>query len=158
MNKKIPQELKIGQIKKLRELFKKNGVISAYQFGSIIEKNSPKNELSDYDFAIYFDDRKKYKTIFGRQVKMMNDISKILNFPQVDAIDLNKADPIIRHQAVFNGRNIYTINKNKKIALEHRIVQDYEDIKPLNNEANKILKKFVLSGKIGKPMFYQKIN
>jgi len=111
---------------KLQKLFVRYPEIKlVYLFGSQVEgKTGP---LSDYDFAIYLDERtpSRRKTIIS--LELNGQLLSVLKTNTVDVVVLNHAiDPLLKYNAMRYGILIYEIQPYR-IIVEPMIYNEYFD-------------------------------
>ncbi|HHW02460.1 MAG TPA: nucleotidyltransferase domain-containing protein [Thermoanaerobacterales bacterium] len=93
----------------LIEYFKKDpNILLAAVFGSFVENNFLE-KISDIDIAILFENN----ITLMDEARIMDDLSGILKFEDIDLLNLNKANFLLRYNAVIKGRIIY--EKDRKI-------------------------------------------
>ncbi|MFQ6049887.1 MAG: nucleotidyltransferase domain-containing protein [Candidatus Paceibacterales bacterium] len=115
------------EIKKLRSIFKLYPKVKlVYFFGSKAQKES--GPLSDYDFAVYLDEKDK-KKIFETKLKLLNQISDVLKTDKVDIVVLNTAEaPELKYNIIKYGELIFE-KKPFKVLVEPRILNEYFDFR-----------------------------
>lgn len=114
-------------IKKLIPIFKIYPEIKlVYYFGSRSSKEG--GPLSDYDFAIYIEDRNKGK-IFDIKLILMSKIARALKTDAVDVVALNSVEsPELRYEIISKGRLIYE-KAPFRVTVEPRILNEYFDFR-----------------------------
>lgn len=122
--------MKIDQeIKNVIPIFEKYPEVKlAYLFGShATGKTGP---LSDYDFAVYLDEKDSSKR-FDIRLKLMGDISSVLKTDEVDLAVLNDLDePELKYNIIKDG--ILLIEKEPfKVIVEPGIMVEYFDFHDL---------------------------
>lgn len=112
-------------IKKIRPIFQAYSEVKlVYFFGSKLRnKDGP---LSDYDFAVYLDEKdskKRFKTRIG----LINQLSEKLQTDKIDLCVLNDIQsPELKYDIIQNGKLIYE-KEPFKVLLEPRILNEYFD-------------------------------
>ncbi|MDI3480937.1 MAG: uncharacterized protein PWQ97_592 [Tepidanaerobacteraceae bacterium] len=97
----------------LIEYFKKDpNILLVTVFGSLIE-NDFLEKISDIDIAILFENN----ITLMDEARIMDEMSEIIGFENVDLLNLNKANFILRYNAVIKGRIIYE--------RDRRITEDF---------------------------------
>lgn len=95
-----------------------------YFFGSRAEGNA--GPLSDYDFAIYLDEKDK-KKMFEIKIDVQNKIVNTLKTDKVDVVVLNLAQsPDLKYDVIKNGKLIFE-KEPFKLMIEPRILNEYFD-------------------------------
>lgn len=116
-------------VKNLIPIFKQYPEVKlAYLFGSrVTGKIGP---LSDYDFAVYLDERDAAKR-FDIRLKLMSDISMAIKTDDVDLVVLNDLDePELKYNIISEG--ILLLEKEPfKVLIEPRILNEYFDFHDL---------------------------
>jgi len=96
----------------------------AYLFGSQV--NGKVGPLSDYDFAVYLEEKESVK-MFDLRLKLMTKISLLLKTDAVDLVILNTADqPDLKYNIIKEGKIIYE-KEPYKVLIEPKILQEYFD-------------------------------
>jgi len=117
----------VKEIKNVIPAFKKYPKVKlAYLFGSQATGNvSP---LSDYDFAVYLDE-KDYLKRFELRLKLMADISLKIKTDKVDLCVLNDIDgPELKYNIIKDG--ILLLEKEHfKVLVEPKIMNEYFDFR-----------------------------
>lgn len=111
--------------KKIKEIFESYPEIKlAYFFGSQVSGQT--GPLSDYDFAIYMDERDAKKT-FAIKVDLMDKIGQLLKTDRIDIVVLDTAEnPELKFAIIKDGKII--INREPyKLLLEPKIMNEYFD-------------------------------
>jgi len=135
--------------KNLEKIFKKEGVVLAYLFGSAArEKMGP---LSDIDIAVLFTEKVKKDAYFEKELHLGVEIEKLLRLERVDVVNLGSAEsPLLKYNAVFGGKLIFCQDSKKKFETEIKIMKEYEDTKYLRHTQYYFLHKRIKEGKFGK--------
>lgn len=114
-----------NKITKLRKIFQEfEKVKMVYLFGSKVSgKTGP---LSDYDFAIYVDEKDKQK-LFEIKYKLRDKISRLFGTDKIDVVIINTTQsPELKYNIISNGKNIYEIEPFRVI-VEPKILNEYFD-------------------------------
>ncbi|MEK7665201.1 MAG: nucleotidyltransferase domain-containing protein [Patescibacteria group bacterium] len=112
-------------IKKLIPIFKKEQSVKlVYLFGS--RATGKIGALSDYDFAVYLDEKNSKKR-FDLRLKLMGEISLKLKTDNIDLIILNDIDgPELKYNIIKEG--ILLMEKEPfKVLMEPKILNEYFD-------------------------------
>lgn len=138
---------------KFNKIFKDNGITLAYVFGSYARgKVSP---LSDFDVAILFSKEVEQKDYFDRQIKIAGEIGRIIKIDRVDVVNLaTVSSPLLKHNAVFEGKLVFVKDKNVRFITEKIIRQEYEDTEYLRETSYKILNRQIKEGTFGTASIY----
>ena len=96
----------------------------AYFFGSRVKgKDGPQ---SDYDFAVYFDER-DVKKMFDSKAKLHNELSHLLKTDSVDVVVLNTVEsPELKYAIIKEGK-ILLSREPFKVLIEPKILNEYFD-------------------------------
>lgn len=124
------------KIKKIKEIFKSYPKIKlAYFFGSRVNGNA--GPLSDYDFAVYVDEKDK-KKLFNIKLELMDKISRFLKTDKVDIVVLNLIEGAeLKYNIIKEGKLIYE-KEPFRVIVEPKIMNEYFDF-------NLMLKKYNLT-------------
>ncbi|HWP90624.1 MAG TPA: nucleotidyltransferase domain-containing protein [Thermodesulfobacteriota bacterium] len=114
---------------------KLNGIILRYPqiklvylFGS--QARGEVGPLSDYDFAIYFDEKDR-KKMFDTKLELMGQLSRILGTDKVDIAILNLSEmPEFRFNVIMEGQLIYE-EEPFRVIVEPKILNEYFDFKSI---------------------------
>lgn len=117
--------MKKEKIKKLLPVFKVCPEVKlVYIFGS--QATGKTGPLSDYDFAVYLDEKDSSKR-FDMRLKLMAEIVGILKTDAVDLVVLNDTEgPELKYNIIKEGNLIYQIEPFK-VLVEPRIMTEYID-------------------------------
>ena len=112
-------------LNKIKKFFKEYPKVKlVYLFGS--RAKGKEGPLSDYDFALYLDEKDKKKR-FDLKLKFTIELPKILKVENVDIIILNDSKfPELKYNIISEGRLIYE-KEPFKVMIEPRILSDYFD-------------------------------
>lgn len=138
------------RIKNLEKIFKKEGVVLAYLFGSVAKGNV--TPLSDIDIAVLFSNKVKRDEYFDKRLKLASEIDKALGVYKTEIICLNEAPPLLKHRAIFQGIVIFARDIKLKRNFEFRVLQEYEDFKYHLETSFEIMKKQIKQGTFGRPL------
>lgn len=116
-------------LEKLLDIFKLYPEIKlVYLFGSKATKND--GPLSDYDFAIYLDekDRRKMSKV---KLELLDKISRVLKTDNLDVIILNTTEsPELKYNVIKEGKLILE-KEPFKVIIEPKILTEYFDFRAL---------------------------
>lgn len=108
----------------LRDYFKsQENIILAVVFGS--HGTEFQRGDSDIDFAILFDET----VDMLQEMRVLNDLSNILNFENVDLVNLNKASVILQFRAL-GGKIIYERDYYEVCDFMEKVFKIYADFAP----------------------------
>ena len=97
-----------------------------YLFGS--QANWDVGPLSDYDFAIYFDEKDR-KKMFDTKLELMDQLTRILGTDNVDIAILNLSEmPEFKFNVIREGQLIYE-EEPFRVIVEPKILNEYFDFK-----------------------------
>lgn len=111
------------QEKKIIELAKKFHLRYIYLFGSQARGNI--KPLSDYDFAVKFNNRKKNH--LKERLRLMSALTDILQEEKIDVIDIEDADLLLNFNIIKDGKMLYAKNKAEQVFDKFRVMQKYLD-------------------------------
>ena len=101
----------------------KKNVVLAIIFGSY--GTEFQREDSDIDFAILFDERLDML----QEMKVLDDLSRILNFENVDLVNVNKAPVMIQFRSL-GGKIIYERDYYEVCDYMEKVFKLYADFAP----------------------------
>ena len=136
--------------KNLEKIFKKEGVVLAYLFGSAARGET--GPLSDVDIAVLFSGKVKENDYFDKRLRLSSKINEILGIFKTEVVVLNQVPPLLKHRAVFYGISIFGSNPKLRRDFELRVLQEYEDFNYHLETAYRIMRKHIYKGTFGKPL------
>lgn len=121
--------MSIKNVKKLLSLFEFYPEIKlVYLFGS--RAKNKQGPLSDYDFAIYLDEKEK-KRMLDIKLELMDKISRTLKTDKIDIVILNTTEsPEIKYNIIKEGKLIFE-KEPFKVIIEPKILNEYFDFHSL---------------------------
>jgi len=110
---------------KIRQVFSSYPTVKlGYIFGS--QAAGDIGPLSDYDFAVYTDNRNK-KENFDLKLEIMGKLCQLLKTDRVDVVILNEAkNTELKYQIIKDGQLIYS-QEPYKVLVEPKILNEYFD-------------------------------
>lgn len=113
--------------KKIKSIFASYPEVKlAYLFGS--RANGQTGPMSDYDFAVYLDEKDAMKR-FNTKLTLMSDLGRLLKSDDIDVVILNDIDnPILSYHVISEGRVLYE-QEPFKVMIEPGILNQYCDFK-----------------------------
>ncbi len=122
---------------KVKGFFEKiPGVVTVFIFGS--EAKGRRISSSDIDIAVLFSP--KHIPDFRTRLDLKEDLVSLLQ-TEVDLVLLNLANPILKHQILKNGRQIFLQTRAYYNDFFARSVTEYADLKILRAPIEKSLLK-----------------
>jgi len=114
-----------ADLKKLLSIFTLYPQVKlVYFFGS--RARGKEGPLSDYDFAVYLDEKDRKKR-FEIRLALMAKLSHTLSTDAIDMVVLNDTEsPELRYNIVKEGKLIYQ-QEPYKVSVEPRIFNEYFD-------------------------------
>ncbi len=95
-----------------------------YFFGS--RARGKEGPMSDYDFAVYLDE-KDAKSRFETRLSLMSKLSQRIGTDKIDVVVLNDTEsPELRYAIIKEGKLIYE-EEPYKVFVEPRILNEYFD-------------------------------
>lgn len=113
------------EIKDMVPIFKKHPEVKlVYLFGS--QATGDIGPLSDYDFAIYLDEKNEGKK-FNLRLEIMNDLALQLRNDSIDVVVLNDVEsPELKYNIIKSGVVVFE-KEPFRVLLEPRILNEYFD-------------------------------
>lgn len=123
------------KLKQLNEIFIKYPEIKlVYLFGS--QATGKTGSMSDYDFAVYFDEQNKIK-MFDLKFKIQDEISRCLKTDKVDLVVLDATEsPELKYNVIKDGKLIYE-QEPYRVVVEPQILNEYFDFQYWVNKCSK---------------------
>jgi len=85
--------------------------------------------MSDYDFAIYLDEKLNETEMFKIKLELISDLSLFLKTDNIDVVVLNLTESPELKYAIINGDIILERDKEQKVIIEPKILNEYFDFK-----------------------------
>ena len=114
-----------GQSEKIISVFESFPEVKlVYFFGS--KANGNGGPLSDYDFAVYLDEKDRKKR-FDTKLNLMKELSRALGTDAVDVVIFNDTESSeLKYGIIRDGRVIYE-KEPYRVLVEPRVMNDYFD-------------------------------
>lgn len=113
------------QKQKLKKYFQKEPVLLVYLFGSQAGRRT--TPLSDYDFAVLFEENLSPRKRFTLKLKYFGEVGKILGSDKIEFLDLVNAPVHFRYSAFAPRKDIYVKDEGKRVEFEHKTMSEYFD-------------------------------
>ncbi len=121
-------------LERLVPLFKREGVLVAYIFGSLSMKGkNGGREPHDVDLGILTRD--------GSAHRLQDEIVRIIGTDRLDLIDLRRADPMLRFEILKKGRPTYIADMDSHEDFVLMTLQEYRDTEPMRTRQNRCLRR-----------------
>ena len=116
-------------MQKFKDIFESHPEVKlAYLFGSRVSGET--GPLSDFDFAVYLDERDAIK-IFEIKVALMDEICRLLGTDKIDIVVLDRAEnPELKFSVIKNGRIILD-REPYRLIVEPKIMNEYFDFRTM---------------------------
>lgn len=125
-HKPLPSDIQ-NRLENLSPLFKKEGVLIAYLFGSLAgnedKSSKPPNDL---DLAILTKERPAFE--------LKEAIIDIIGTDRVDLVDLRRAPPVMQFEILRTGVPIYVEDEDLKLRYELDTLNIYRDTAPMRRQ------------------------
>ncbi len=116
-------ELFSSQVKKILSQYREIKLV--YLFGSQAKGNV--GPLSDYDLAVYFDEKTPSIKRSEIKIKLIVDLMGELKTNKIDVVCLNDdLQPLLKYRVIRDGKLIYE-KKPYRVILEEKIYSEYFD-------------------------------
>lgn len=131
--KPLPQDIR-ARLDRLHRLFHQEGVLLAYLFGSLAEKDSG----DDVDLAV----------LPGKEnlADLREKVWDALGTQRLDLVNLRSASPLLRFQVVKNGRLLYKRSEDIENTFELATLREYKDTAYMRKRQAKILEERIKNG------------
>ena len=125
------------QLNNLSQVFKKYNAVFVYLFGS--QATGKADEKSDFDFAVMLPEKGGKNKRFSIRLKMMTELSEILNYKKVDVIILNDVSSLLfKYAIIYEGKVIYENKPDQRVDYATYIQSEYFDFAPFLDKHNKL--------------------
>ncbi len=108
-------------------LKKEDYIILSYLFGSYARGDM--NSLSDLDVGVLYaseiDSHRKYE----HRLKLTGELAAACKINKIDIIDMEKSSVLLNYNIIKHGKILKSLNENKRIEFETRIISRYLDEK-----------------------------
>jgi len=129
--------MKKKYIQRLSKVFKENGVILAYLFGS--EAKGTSHQESDVDIGVLFDKKVKPEDYLKLEGKLIEFFSEIYPQKEINIVNLNISSPLLKQSAILEGKLLYKKSETDRVLFQIQTLQEYEDYLHLSNIYNQFL-------------------
>ena len=113
----------------------------AYLFGSYAKGQA--GPLSDFDLAIYLDNRLDF---FTAKLKYLEELYRLMKNERCDLVVLNKAPLLLQYEIIRHGK-VLKENRQKRIPFETHVLREYLDTEPLRAVHRQTIKEHFLKGR-----------
>lgn len=118
-----------SQLKTLKTVFQKNGVVFVYLFGSQAAGQATKG--SDFDFAMMLSEKVKKSKRFDVRLKLISEISRTLKSDKVEIVVLNDTrSSLFKFVIVKEGIVIFEQDHSARVDFELKTMNEYYDFSP----------------------------
>lgn len=107
------------------DYFKNQSVELVYLFGS--QASGKMKPLSDIDFAVLFAKNLTDQEKFALKLKILGDLSEMLQTDKIDLVDLKKAPPFLQFEAIRKRNEIFVRRENTRIDFETKVLFNFFD-------------------------------
>lgn len=116
-------EKHLSQLNNLFSQYKEIKLV--YLFGSQAKKTT--SVLSDYDFAVYFDDKASSNKRFEIKLMLMAELMQIFKTDKIDLVVLNDdLNPLLKYHVIKDGKIIFE-KRPFRLILEPNIYSEFFD-------------------------------
>lgn len=119
------------------KIFKENGVILVYLFGS--QAKGAAHYESDVDIGVLFDKKVNSEDYLKLEGKLIEFFSDFYPKKEINLVNLNISSPLLRQTVILEGKLIYQRNDLDRILFQVKTLHEYEDYLHLNNIYNQFL-------------------
>jgi predicted nucleotidyltransferase len=113
-------------------VFRENGVISAYAYGSVAHGGM--HAHSDVDVAVVFDRSIPGDTQFRRRLGLITDVVRLLGVNDVDVVPLNDAPPLLVFHVLRDPVVLDRADRRQSAEFEIKMIGMYYDFRPALEE------------------------
>ncbi len=105
------------------------GVVAAMSIGSQARETA--GPLSDVDITVWHDPELDPAAALQLQMRLAADAGQAIGANEVNLVMLNHASPLMRHNAIADGKRFTERDRDERVRLETRAILDYLDTAPL---------------------------
>lgn len=113
------------QVQKIREFAKKKPIEVVYLFGS--QTGDSARPDSDYDFGVLYKGSLSSPKRFNLNLELTGFLGEVLGQEKIDVVDLERAFPRFRFEAIKPRGEVYVRNKQIRDDFEHEVLESYLD-------------------------------
>jgi uncharacterized protein len=122
-------------LKTLKSVFQKNGVVFTYLFGSQAAGTATKD--SDFDFAVMLSEKIAKKKRFDIRLKLISEISRILKDDKIEIVILNdQKNSFFKFVIIKEGKFLFERDHSARVDFELKTMNEYYDFSPFLNLYN----------------------
>lgn len=130
---------------KAHPLFRENGVVLAYLFGSQARGRAGRH--SDVDVAVLLDRQVPPEEWSRVQVRLTNALMDLFHRNDVDVVILNRACPLLAQQVLRYGRCLYAESAAVRVRFAVETLHRYEDTRNLRRIRRHYLGRRIAAGR-----------
>ena len=108
-------------------LKKEDYIILSYLFGSYARGDM--NSLSDLDVGVLYAPEIDSHLKYENRLKLMGELASACKINKIDIIDMGKSSVLLNYNIIKQGRILKSLDENKRIEFETRIISRYLDEK-----------------------------
>ena len=112
---------------KLKIIAEKYKINTFYLFGS--QATGKAGKLSDYDFAVLFNDKVLESQYGDYQIKIISELLRLVSTDHIDLVILNdkKTPLLLKYNVIKDGKILFERNKSKRVGVEVNILSRWLD-------------------------------
>lgn len=115
------------RVKIEKYLANQDNIDVAYLFGS--QTTTKANVLSDIDIALLFNGSMIASKRFNQKLKIMGELGTLLKTNDIDIVDLNSADTVLKFSAIENRDLLLVKDNSVRSVFEADTMTKYQDYK-----------------------------
>ena len=102
---------------------------------------------SDVDVAVLLDRRVRPSQMFNYRLKLMAELGSALHRPDVDAVILNQATPLLAHRVLSQGKLVFERSASARVRFQVQTANRYFDLIPMFETHIRYLKESARKGR-----------
>ena len=136
-----------SNLETIKKIFKENGVVLAYIFGSAAKKELTK--LSDIDFAVLLDKTIPQNKYYQIRLSLLDRLGRAIKSKPIDIAILNNASPLLSQLVILQGKIIFCKDEDLRVNFQVKSLKEFDDALYLRRVYYNYLEERVKKNKLG---------
>jgi len=136
-----------SNLETIKKIFKENGVVLAYIFGSAAKKELTK--LSDIDFSVLLDKTIPQNKYYQIRLSLLDRLGRAIKSKPIDIAILNNASPLLSQLVILQGKIIFCKDEDLRVNFQVKSLKEFDDAIYLRRVYYNYLEERVKKNKLG---------